>query len=197
MARGVRGRAVAGLGGSDHCAAATPSATSSSLGRPELLGWGDLGLVSRHGALWAKSNGAVSQVRSVRSHQRPGGGHQVVGHRSCRLQLSFGFLAKTVSGHTSLPRVPMSQQWVSHNWISFRCNTIGSPNFEKFASHTSRARVSRRARRHNFRRQPFRHHGAAILRRRSLGRPVLHQPGAPRPLDHPRHHARRLCRVSF
>jgi len=62
---------VAGLGGSDHCAAATPSATSSSLGRPELLGWGDLGLVSRHGALWAKSNGAVSQVRSVRSHQRP------------------------------------------------------------------------------------------------------------------------------
>ena len=48
-----------------------------------------------------------------------------------------------------------------------------------------------------FRRQPFCHHGAAILRRRSLGRPVLHQPGAPRPLDHPRHHARRLCRVSF
>jgi hypothetical protein len=114
---------VAGLGGSDHCAAATPSATSSSLGRPELLGWGDLGLVSRHGALWAKSNGAVSQVRSVRSHQRPAlAATKLLATDRVGYNSLLVFLAKTVSGHTSLPRVPMSQQWVSHNWISFRCN---------------------------------------------------------------------------
>ena len=52
VARDVRRPARA----SWHAAAATPSAVESSPGGPE-LGWGDLRLVSRHGALWAKSKG--------------------------------------------------------------------------------------------------------------------------------------------
>ena len=55
VARDVR-RPARTIPGGPEAAAATPSAVESSPGGPE-LGWGDLRLVSRHGALWAKSKG--------------------------------------------------------------------------------------------------------------------------------------------